>query len=55
MQGRAKKPKPILAPPQGAGKKSCHIPIPQRLWGGKNPHKIEQGGSGKNCHPYCGM
>ena len=51
-RGGSKKFKPILAPPHGAGLKSCPIPAPLPLRSGENPHGVKRGGAGKNCHPY---
>ena len=46
-RGRSKKCKPIPAPPRGAGLKSCPIPAPSPLRGGKNPHGAKRGGAGQ--------
>ena len=45
-QSRAKKYKPIPAPPHGAGLKSYPIPVPPPLRGGKNPREIKREGAG---------
>ena len=44
-RGGSKKCKPILAPPRGAGLKSCPIPIPSPLRGGENLHGAKRGGT----------
>ena len=45
-QSRAKKYKPIPAPPHGAGLKSYPIPASPPLRGGKNPREIKRGEAG---------
>jgi len=39
--------KPILAPPDGAGLKSCPISTQSPLRGGENPHEAKWGGAGQ--------
>jgi len=43
-RGGSKKSKPIPALPHGAGLKSCPIPVPPLLWGGKNLHRAKREG-----------
>ena len=43
----SKKCKPIPAPPRGVGLKSCPIPAPSPLQGGKNPHGTKREGTGQ--------
>ena len=46
-RGGSKKCKPIPAPPRGVGLKSCPIPAPSPLQGGKNPHGTKRGRAGQ--------
>ena len=45
-RGGSKKSKSITVPPRGVGLKSCPIPAPPPLWGGKNLCGAKQGGAG---------